>query len=107
MPLVSRPWLPTSLRKHVEYPTYFKGSCFSSNQESLCMAHSGCSAVAIRYLSSPSPALAVPNVRRRNQEKNSLICLVPQEFLFTDRLQILTALLHFCSCFPLANQPKC
>ena len=35
---------------------YLMGSSFSSSQQSLCIAQSGCSAVAIRYLSSPSPA---------------------------------------------------
>ena len=36
MPVVSRPWLPASLRKHVEYPRYFRGSCGEAGQGRGC-----------------------------------------------------------------------
>ena len=58
IPRVSRPWDPTSCRKHVDTPTYFSGSSLGSNHSSLCSAHNGCSLVAIRYFSSTAVSSA-------------------------------------------------
>lgn len=62
MPRVSRPWEPTSCRKHVESPAYLSGSSSGRSHSSRCSAAMGCSDVAIRYFSSMelSSALSLP-----------------------------------------------
>lgn len=79
MPSVSRPWLPASLRKHVEYPTYLRGRSAFSNHCFRCMAHSGCSEVAMRYLSSPSPASTAMTASQSRVECIAPMFKVPAE----------------------------